>query len=102
MISQQDLFSQHVYVPNHAPETSAQAAAAVKPKTPSQRQRVLAAIRAAGSRGLTDEQIVEQVGLGPNSGRPRRKELQEMGLVRDSGLRRRTVSGAEAAVWIAA
>lgn len=67
-----------------------------------QRAVVMEAIRAAGSDGLTDEEAGERLGLGGNSLRPRRRELEKQGLVIDSGRVRDTESGRSAVVWIAA
>ena len=86
----------------HAPHgTSEVAARMVRHRTPNQRARVLAAIRAAGPSGLTDDEGERQTGLRPQSYTPRRGELVAAGLVRDSGKRRPTASGCPAAVWLA-
>jgi len=49
--------------------------------------------------GATDEAIQVALWLNPNTQRPRRIELVERGLVRDSGARRHTSSGRKAVVW---
>lgn len=82
-------------------ETSKEAANAARPDAATQRDRVLAAIRAAGSAGLTDEQIANQLAMNPSTGRPRRIELVQGGQVRDSGRTRETRSGRQAVVWTA-
>jgi hypothetical protein len=51
---------------------------------------------------MTDEEITTRTGLAPNSVRPRRVELVARGLVKDSGMRRPTVSGRQATVWVTA
>lgn len=81
--------------------TSADAADLARAGAATQRDRVLAAIRAAGSAGLTDEQIADRLELNPSTGRPRRIELVERGQVRDSGRTRATRSGRQAVVWTA-
>jgi hypothetical protein len=77
----------HVYLPAARP-TQVAAAAAVRPRTGTQRARVLDAIRTAGRDGLIDEEIEDALHLDGNSARPRRKELEEGGLIVDSGQRR--------------
>jgi hypothetical protein len=47
----------------------------------------------------TDEEICTQLGIGGNTGRPRRRSLVMRGLVEDSGDRRPTYSGRRAIVW---
>jgi transcription initiation factor IIE alpha subunit len=78
-------------------DTSREAAALIEPKRPTLRARVLKAIKRYGA--LTDEEIQTETGLNPSTVRPRRIELVEMGLVRDSGRRRETRSGRRAVVW---
>lgn len=67
----------------------------------------LGAMRAKVYRALhrkprTDEELIRLTGLSPNSCRPRRVELVEMGLVQDSGQRKQTRSGRWAIVWMVA
>lgn len=81
--------------------TSAAAAAAIEPRAQTLKSRVLSALRAAGSRGLTDDEIAEKTGLGPNTARPRRVELVTAGLVSDSGRTRTAAGGGAATVWVA-
>lgn len=49
--------------------------------------------------GQTDEALMNITGLGANTLRPRRRELQLMGKVRDSGKTRLVASGKSAVVW---
>ncbi len=49
--------------------------------------------------GATDFEIQKASGLNPSTQRPRRIELVECGLVRDSGKTRPTPSGRKAVVW---
>jgi hypothetical protein len=51
------------------------------------------------STGGTDEELQDALGMNPNTQRPRRIELVERGLVRDSGRTRKTKSGRRATVW---
>jgi hypothetical protein len=73
-------------------ETSREAAEAAAPTAKCVRERVLEAIRAAGADGLTDEELDVVTGCYPTA-RPRRVELRDAGLVRDSGFTRRSVRG---------
>jgi hypothetical protein len=50
--------------------------------------------------GATDEEMQIALKMVGNTQRPRRCELEEAGLVCDSGLRRRTGSGKSAVVWV--
>lgn len=49
--------------------------------------------------GATDEEIMAALDMPGNTERPRRRELQQMGKIVDSGETRRTKSGREAVVW---
>lgn len=80
--------------------TSVAAAEAVKPAAGRLRAEVLAAIRRAGRAGLTDAEGQAATGIGGDTWRPRRRELQDAGLIRDSGKRRTTGHGREAVVWV--
>lgn len=65
-------------------------------------QRVaLRAIRAAGARGLTTNELAATVRVHRDSIQPRTSELRERGLIRDSGARRLNTNGKRAIVWIA-
>lgn len=65
-----------------------------------QRERVYRAIQRAGKRGMTDEEIQIALDMNPNTQRPRRVELQHIGLIKDSMDRRKTKARRDAAVWI--
>lgn len=62
--------------------------------------RVLAYLSSTHA-GATDEELMDGTGIAPNTLRPRRRELQVMGRVKDSGTKRPTKSGRKAVVWIA-
>jgi hypothetical protein len=79
-------------------ETSHDAAEAIMPNAGTLRRRVLDLIGVAPA-GLTDEQIQFVLSMNPSTQRPRRIELQRMGLIRDSGRTRATRSGRKAVVW---
>ena len=80
--------------------TSELAALENEPNAGTQRSRVLMALR-AHPHGLTDHQIQKLLAMDPSTQRPRRVELVESGLVRESGIYRKTPSGRLAAVWVA-
>jgi len=91
-VIQDDLFSQP---PAVAAETSKAAAEQIVPNVASLRRAVYDFLRIPA----TDEEIAHGLALNPSTARPRRVELVAAGLVRDSGTRRRTVSGRQAIVW---
>jgi hypothetical protein len=78
-------------------ETSSAAAAAIFPVAGTLRGLVLASLRERGA--MTDEEMQDILAMNPNTQRPRRIELVEALLVRDSGQRRPTRSGRMAVVW---
>ena len=100
-MKQLTLFGQEPNPPHSGPPTSQAAAEAIRPNAATLRARVLRYIEARGERGATDEEIQNNLGMAGNTQRPRRKELQEAGLIRDSGRTRKTSSGREAVVWVA-
>jgi hypothetical protein len=52
--------------------------------------------------GETDESLMQLTGLPANTLRPRRRELQIKGKIKDSGQTRKTASGRQATVWVVA
>lgn len=84
----------------HSP-TSVEAAKSVKERAQVARNKVYAALKAAGSDGLTDREIEQATGLSGSCARPRRIELVTAGMVRDSGKTRLTIARRRAAVWVA-
>lgn len=50
--------------------------------------------------GGTDEQIGDALNIPPNTFRPRRRELEKLGRIKDSGQTAKTKSGRDAIVWI--
>ena len=79
--------------------TSLAAAKAVEPRANSDRLRVLFAIRDAGERGITDDELQFGLNMPGDTERPRRNELLEKGLIWKSATTRPTRSGHEATVW---
>ncbi len=98
---QQQLFGYELYrgtPPHQRSDTSIAAAEAIRPSVNGLRARVLQFIQGQCS-GATDEEIQGALQMGGSTERPRRRELVQLGLVLDSGLRRPTASGKKAAVW---
>lgn len=86
------------WTPAAPTDTSLEAAASVAKggRAATYRARVLECIR---QRPRTDEEIGDALAMGQNTVRPRRRELQLDGVVRDSGERRKTSTGRKAIVW---
>jgi hypothetical protein len=82
-------------------DTSKAAADSVEADTPTLRERVYAAIKGYEDRGATDDCIEQQLKLRHQTASARRRELQLLGMVVDSGRRRETRSGRKATVWVA-
>lgn len=83
-------------------ETSKQAAETMRERAPRVRTLVLNHIASKGREGTTDEAGEGETGIPPRTYAPRRKELVDLGLVLDSGQRRKNKSGRTATVWISA
>lgn len=80
-------------------DTSREAAESLT-NTATLRTMVFNAIKLRNGLGATDQELQELLHLPPNVETPRRWELVNLGLVRDSGNRRKTRSGRSAAVWV--
>ena len=80
-------------------DTSREAAASLT-NTATLRNKVYAVIEAGGEHGATDQEVQARLRIPPNVETPRRWELVNAGLVRDSGLRRKTKSLRNATVWV--
>jgi hypothetical protein len=78
-------------------ETSREAAEFITPKVPALQVRVLDYIKTHGP--VTDSDIIEGLGIAPNSARPRRIELMHAGLIKQGGVVRQT-NGRKAATWV--
>lgn len=85
---------------NAPPGTSDAAARRIEDFAPTLRRRVHDLIRDRGAFGATDDEGESALGIKPQSYTPRRGELVDLGLVMDSGKRRKTESGRAAAVWV--
>jgi transcription initiation factor IIE alpha subunit len=81
--------------------TSLAAAVAALPNAGTARRRVYECI-ADSANGATDDEIQVRLNMNPSTQRPRRVELVDAKLIRDSSVRRRTRGGREAVVWMVA
>ncbi len=81
-------------------DTSLAAALAVKKNAARKRAKVRAHIEAQGEKGATDDEIEVALGFPHQSASARRRELVLLGLVKDSGVRRKTRNGRWAKVWV--
>jgi len=85
----------------HSP-TSKAAAEAIKPRVGPLHREILsylARVEFIDGIGATDEKMQRDLDMPANTQRPRRRELQVMGLIVDSGKTRATRSGRQAVVW---
>lgn len=82
-------------------DTSRAAAEQIEPRRPNLRGLVLDFVRACQYRGATIDEITLHLKMQMQTVCARRNELGKLGLVADSGQRRRTRSGNTAIVWIA-
>lgn len=80
-------------------ETSERAAVSQVSVAPTKRAIVLRALQTCIGIGMTDDEMQVALRMNPSTQRPRRIELVDMGLVVDSGARRKTRGGEEAVVW---
>ncbi len=93
---------QYPYVPATGPtDTSAEAAIAMEPVTARIQRLVLAAIKAAGSTGLTAHELAVTLGMERTTVQPRTSELRKQEFITDSGNRRPNPNGKNAIVWVA-
>lgn len=81
--------------------TSKAAAKSVAPTKETVRDKILKYIRSRGTDGATIEEIANATGIRIQTVCARRNELDFMGDVYDSGVRRTTSSGRYATVWFA-
>lgn len=79
-------------------DTAVKAAETAFPRAGSKRREVLEFVAGRGDRGATDHEIESALDMVHQ---PRRKELEQRGLVFDSGRRRKTPRKSEAIVWVA-
>lgn len=88
-------------IPAHVKRSSTSRAAAesVVSITEAGRRAMLSAIKLAGEHGMTDAELETLLERPGNWIRPRRRELEKAGWIRDSGRTRPTTSGRMAVVW---
>lgn len=86
-------------LPYSEPTTSKEAAESMKEKAPTLRQKVLEQYILAGPEGLTDWQVQHRLQMKGSTQRPRRWELEKMGLVEPTERMRVTGSGRKARVF---
>ena len=98
-MTQLGLFDRPAPYQTHS-DTSQRAAVAIEPKAGTLRDSVLSFLRGRMDRGATDEEIQRFLEMDPSTQRPRRIELVQAGLVRNSGGTRTTTSGRQAVIWI--
>ena len=87
--------------PRNARVTRSAANVAIKPLAAGLRRRVYDFILSRRELGATDGETQTALDMRGSTQRPRRKELQEAGLIRDSGTIRPTASGRASVVWVA-
>lgn len=80
----------------HSP-TSKAAAESIKPRVGPMHTLILRLLKDGFD--ATDEEMQWGLDMPANTQRPRRRELQNMGLIVDSGSTRATKSGRQAVVW---
>jgi len=80
-------------------DTSIFAADAIAPDLGRLQRTVLHAVRAAGSCGVTTEELAAILAIDRGSVQPRTSELRSKRLIADSWLRRRNSNGKRAIVW---
>lgn len=81
-------------------DTSVAAANELAPKLGRLQKMAGAAIRAAGPRGLTADELAERLDMDRYSIQLRTSELRRKGFIRDRGRRRKNSSGKMAIVWV--
>lgn len=81
-------------------DTSIAAAEALLPALASMQSQALRAIRDAGERGLTSDELAAVLGRERWEMRPRTSELKLKGAIRDSRMRRQNCTGKSAIVWV--
>lgn len=86
--------------PHSDDDTSLEAAEAVRATVMRKRARVKEYIVVRGAMGATDDEVEVALGFPHQSASARRRELVLLGMVKDSGVRRKTRNGRWAKVWV--
>lgn len=100
---QRDLFREdRIKIAARDVDTSQAAADALQRSIGEKLNVCLQAIRGAGARGLTADEVAKQTGISPFTTRPRCSQLasDDFRLIRDSGMRRANDSARMATVWV--
>lgn len=79
--------------------TSIAAAQSIRKSIGPLHQRILSFLAELPNMGATDEEMQFELDMPANTQRPRRRELELMGRITDSGKTRLTRSGREAVIW---
>lgn len=79
--------------------TSREAAQSIAPRLPALQQRVLDYFK-SNQEGATDEMLIDALHLNASTLRPRRIELVQQGLLKDSGRYATGRSNRRATVWV--
>lgn len=87
--------------PTNGTATSNVAAERIEPAAGTLRALVLAYVRQCGEIGATDEEIQLALDMNPSTERPRRQELEKLGLILRTERTRLTRSGRSAVIFIA-
>ncbi len=82
-------------------DTSREAAEAIEPKVNKLQGQVMTFIHSTSLLGATDQEIQDALGMSGSTERPRRRELEIMGRIVNSGATRKQANGRNATVWIA-
>lgn len=80
--------------------TSAIAKRSIRSVAGTMRAKVFLQILKMGAFGATLEELERDLAMPGNTVRPRRQELEQRGLVENSGRERLTTSGRSAIVWV--
>jgi len=102
-MTQTDIFTYPQSPGYRTRETSRNDAEHIAPRVPTLRDRALRMIRVGGSLdsagGLTADEVAADLNESILAIRPRITELSKLGLIVDSGIRRKNGSGRQAIVW---
>ena len=85
--------------PSTTRDTSLAAQAAIQNASSELQRKVYEYLFTCGDEGATDEEIQIATMLNGSTERPRRRELEKAGVIRNSGTTRRTLKGRSATVW---
>ena len=88
--------------PHEDPDTSQEAAELIRGSAASLRDQVRRYIDQQGPDGATDEEIQLALHMAGNTERPRRRELEDLGLICRAGDTRLTTAHRRADVWVRA